>query len=118
MLRLLFSFALLALAMIAMLPAAASAGDPQKQGDSYIKVEVKGKLTTGIIAIGGETTGTTIATPGGTLELDLGKNKDLRTTAEKLNGKAAIATGTLTIRRGVEVPLRFIVTVTDLKAAN
>ncbi len=97
----------------------ATAGDePKKGADAYIKVEVKGKLQTGIVAIGGETTGTIIATPKGTLELDFGKNKELRALAEKLNGKNAVVNGTLTIRRGVEIRQRFIVAVTGLKGAD
>jgi hypothetical protein len=91
----------------------------KKGGDAgYLKIEAKGKITTGIVAIGGETTGTTITTPGGTFELDLSKNKDLQAQAEKLNGKTGIVTGTLAIRKGVEIRQRFIVTVTTLKAAE
>jgi hypothetical protein len=88
----------------------------KKGDDTYIKVEVKGRLKTGIMAIGGETTGTIIATAAGALELDFGKSKELREQAEKLNGKVAIARGTLSIRKGVTVRReRMIVTVTSLK---
>jgi hypothetical protein len=88
------------------------------QEATYIKVEVKGKLRTGIMAIGGETTGTIIETNAGALELDFGKNKELRELAGKLDGKAAIATGTLTFRKGVAIKQRYIVSVTSLKAAD
>lgn len=85
---------------------------------TYIKVEVKGKLKTGIAAIGGETTGTIIETKSGTLELDFGKNKELRELANKLDGKAAVATGTLTFRKGLAVKQRYIVAVATLTAAD
>lgn len=79
------------------------------------KVELTGTLSTGIVAIGGETTGTTIKTKDGTFELDFGKQKELREKAEKLNGKNVMAVGTLTIRKGVEVKERRIVSVTSLE---
>lgn len=88
-----------------------------KPSPEYIKVEVKGKLTAGVFAIGGETTGTTITAKGVTWELDFGKNAELRASARKLNGKKVIVQGQLTRRVGVEIRQRFIVTVTSLKTA-
>ena len=84
----------------------------------YIKVEVKGKLRTGIFAIGGETTGTTISAQGLTWELDFGDNKALREQATKLNGQTAIVKGTLEVRPGVEIRERWIVTVGSLQGAD
>jgi hypothetical protein len=98
-------------------PVRAADKDAPKVEESYIKVEVKGTLQTGIAAIGGETTGVLIKTKDGTLELDL-KDKDLRADAEKLNGKPVLVSGTLAVRKGVEVGQRLIVTVTSLKAAD
>jgi hypothetical protein len=92
-------------------------GDAQKE-ETYVKVEVKGKLQTGIMAPGGETTGVIVQTDTLTLELDLGKSKDLKATADKLKNQVVVATGTLTMRKGVAVKTRLIVTVTDLKAAE
>ncbi len=92
-------------------------GGPKKD-EGYIRVEVKGILRTGIVAVGGETTGTTITNKSGTLELDFGKNQELRELAGKLDGKTVVATGHLTIRKGVEVRQRAIVHVTSLKAAK
>jgi hypothetical protein len=83
-----------------------------------VKVDIKGTLQTGIVAIGGETTGTIVKTKDATLELDLGKNEDLRAQAEKLNGKPVAVKGNLTIKRGVEVRQRLIVKVASLKAAG
>jgi len=86
----------------------------------YIKVEIKGSLRTGIMASGGETTGTTITVKGRgplevTWELDLGSNKEFRDMARKLHGKTALVVGTYSKRRGVEVRERHIVEVTSLK---
>src|SRR5947207_1141086 len=90
-----------------------------KGADSFIKITAKGALRTGLVAIGGETTGTTITTKDGTLELDFGKNKKLRDLAAKLDKKPVEVTGTLTMRQGVENPrTRLIVRVTQLKAVE
>lgn len=99
--------------------ALSSAGERAQKGKAgYIKVEARGVLKTGIVAIGGETTGTILTTPSGVLELDLAKKRDLQALAEKLDGKDVIVTGNLTIRKGVEIRQRLIVTVTGLKAAE
>lgn len=90
---------------------------PPKKSVEFIRVEVQGTLRTGIMAIGGETTGTTITAKGVTWELDLGRGDDLRKKAEKLNGKAALVRGELTRRGGVEIKERWIVKVSSLEAA-
>jgi len=109
---------LAALPLVLLMPALASGQDKAapKGGDS-IRVEVQGKLQTGIMAIGGETTGTTITANGVTWELDLGRNAALRKKAEELNGKQALVRGELTRRQGVEVKERWIVKVNSLEAA-
>ncbi len=78
-------------------------------------VEMNGKLRTGIVAVGGETTGTIIETKNGTFELDFGKDKELRQKADKFNGKMVRVAGTLTVRKGVEVKERRIITVKKLE---
>jgi hypothetical protein len=86
-----------------------------KKDDTFIKVEIKGKLKTGLMAIGGETTGIIIAAKDGSMELDFGKNEKLRELANANDGKTVTAKGTLTMRRGVEIKgVRMIVNVTDL----
>jgi hypothetical protein len=82
------------------------------------KVEYKGTLHTGIVAIGGETTGINIDTKDGTFELDLGTDRKLLKKAEELNGKKVVVKGTLEVRKGVEIAERKIITVTSLKAAD
>jgi hypothetical protein len=82
------------------------------------QVEVRGTLRTGVVAVGGETTGTVIETKGGPYELDLGGDKALRQKADQLNGKAVVVTGTLGVRPGVEVKERKVITVASLKEAR
>lgn len=83
------------------------------------KVELTGTLRTGIVAIGGETTGTLLETKKkGRFELDFGKLKALRQAAEKLDGKQVRVVGTLEIRKGVEIKERRIVRVTSLEEAK
>ncbi len=105
---------------LAALTALAAGEEGKKAADKEAgkKVEVKGTLRTGVVAIGGETTGVVVATKGGTYELELGKDKALRRQAEKLNGKAVLVAGTLEVRKGVEVKERRIITVTSLAAAD
>ncbi len=103
--------ALLGVACLLALPALGAEKGPKK-------VEKTGKLKTGIVAIGGETTGTIVETKDGTFELDLGKDKELRAKAEKLSGKKVTVTGTLEVRKGVEVKERKIIKVTELKEAG
>jgi hypothetical protein len=96
------------------------AGQNQKDAkDKDVKkMELTGKLRTGIVAIGGETTGTILETKKGTFELELGKQMELRQKAEKLNGKNVTVVGKLEIRKGVEVKERRIITVTSLEEAK
>ncbi len=90
----------------------------QKGNKDYVKVEIQGKLQTGIMAIGGETTGTRISANGITWEVDLGKDAKLRRKGEELGGKKVILTGLLTRRKGVEIRERWIVTMKSIKAAG
>ena len=109
---------LIALSLVLLMSVPGSGQDkaPPKAGE-FIRVEVQGKLQTGIMAIGGETTGTIITANGVTWELDLGGNADLQKKAEELNGKQALVRGELSRRQGVEVKERWIVKVGSLEAA-
>jgi hypothetical protein len=95
--------------------AAALSGGPA--ADDSIEVVVRGTLRTGMVAIGGETTGTTITARGLTWELDLGRDQALRRKAESLSRQRVVVRGTLEPRAGVEVPQRLIVSVNSLEAA-
>lgn len=90
----------------------------EEKEESYIQVEIKGTLETGIAAIGGETTGTIIKVGKVTWELDLGGNKQLIALAEKLDKQPVIVTGRYQQKAGVEIPVRHIVTVKTLKGAK
>ena len=89
-----------------------------EQSDEYIKVEIKGIIQGGVVAVGGETTGTVITAKGITWELDLSKSESFRKSAEKLDGKTVLVNGSLELRKGVEIAKRWIVTVTSLKAGD
>jgi len=93
---------------------AAITAEAQSTSES-IAVVVVGTIRTGIVAIGGETTGTTITAKGITWELDLGNNPALAETAKQLNGKQAAVTGSLERKTGVEIPVRFVVTVKSIE---
>jgi len=97
---------------------AVPAGDAPKGQLSPGPVEVTGKLQTGIMAIGGETTGTIIRIPGqGIYELDVRGSKELMKSVPALDGKQVKVTGTLVIKPGVEIRERRIIKVTALTAA-
>ena len=80
----------------------------------YIKVDVRGKLNSQIMAIGGETTGVNITATGVTWELDFGANQDLRRKAKLMHNKTVTVQGKLTVKRGVEIARRWIVRVETL----
>lgn len=91
---------------------------PKAKSGEFVKVSVKGKLKTGIFAIGGETTGSTITADGITWELDFGTNKTLLEQAQNLNGKQVHVKGRLHRKPGVEVRERWIVDVKSLVEAE
>ena len=90
------------------LPAAAEAGE-------YVRVEMRGEVSTGLAAIGGETTGAAIKADGITFELDFGGKSQLTEKAEAANGQVAKVTGRLERRAGVEVKERWILLVETLE---
>jgi hypothetical protein len=90
----------------------------EEKTDEGKAVEFKGMLRTGIMAIGGETTGTIISVKGKTYELDFRNSPKLRALAEKLNRKEVVVKGTLQRKEGIEIPERWIIMVTDLLPAE
>lgn len=83
--------------------------------DAGNKCEITGTLEVGVIAIGGETTGTVIHAKQATWELDFKGDKKLEDLAETLNRKTVLVTGTCRKIKGVEIPERQIIEVTSLK---
>jgi len=86
------------------------------EDDDIVVVKVVGTLKTGQVAIGGETTGTTIKSKGITWQLEFADNAELKQTAEKLSGKRVTVEGSLERRSGVEVKELWVITVTKLQA--
>jgi hypothetical protein len=91
--------------------------DDKPPADS-IQVEVRGTLQTGIVAIGGETTGTIIKSGNVTWELDLGGDANLIAQATKLNMKKALVRGAYYKKPGIEIAERHIVRVKSLAPAD
>jgi hypothetical protein len=79
--------------------------------------EYRGKLETGVVAVGGESTGMTITVGAATYEVDVHGDKTLGDTAQQLNGKEALVTGYLETRQGVETGKRQIIVATTLRPA-
>ena len=80
-----------------------------------IEVIVRGELNSQVVAIGGETTGSTISASGATWELDFGEDEQMRRRARRLHGRTVRLSGELTVKKGVEVPQRAIVQVQSLQ---
>ena len=98
-------------------PAGAGARAKSPVAD-YIKVEIRGKLSTGVLAIGGETTGITISSRGINWELDVSGDQAVRKSVSALNGKTVVVSGELSVRRGVERKSRWIVKVASMGVAD
>ena len=114
-----FGVAILAAAMaVAFVGAGASpvAGATPPAATAANSITFTGKLNTGMMAIGGETTGIIISDGKTTYELDI-KDAGLRAKADQLNGKQATVQGTLTVKAGVEIAQRRIIAVETLEAA-
>jgi len=91
--------------------------DAAAEDEEYIRVEIKGRLNSQIMAIGGETTGVVVEASGAMLELDL-KDERQRRAAELLHEQQVLVTGRLQVLRGVEIRQRWIVTVESLRSAK
>ena len=104
--------------LVAAVAVAPGEGRTADGADESIEVVVRGTLRTGMMAIGGETTGTTVTASGATWELDLGGNPKWKAQAESLGGKRVVVTGTLAVRPGVERRQRWILTVKSLEPAS
>ena len=100
---------------------AMTAADPAREkerDEESVEVTIVGTIRAGIVAIGGETTGTTITAKKMTFELDFGEVEDSRMLAEELDGKKAKVRGSLERRAGVEIKERWIVTVEKIEPVD
>ena len=93
----------------------ACAAEPQvaKLGETALRVECHGKLRHGVVAIGGETTGTTLAFDGTTWELKL-HDEASRTFVKEHHKQPITAIGVLRRVVGTAVPVRWIMEVERL----
>jgi outer membrane protein OmpA-like peptidoglycan-associated protein len=76
--------------------------------------EWTGRVTTGMMAAGGETTGIILVTAEDQLELQPA-DPAMRQRLQDLNGKTVTIRGTLQIARGVEIKTRRIIKVADIR---
>jgi len=81
---------------------------PAPRGNESIRVVVRGRLETDIVAIGGETTGVVIRSKGLMFEVALDR-PELKERAEALNGQHALVAGELVVKEGVETGTRLII---------
>ena len=91
------------------------ADGPVSKQDHIVSVVCRGLIHTDVVALGGETTGSTLElTSDGreTWELQL-SDRDV-TTARRANGKSVLVSGTVSVKRGIAVAERWIVTVRNL----
>lgn len=88
---------------------------PVSKKDHGVSVVCRGLIHTDVVALGGETTGYTVEpTSDGreSWELQL-PDRDVAT-ARRTNGKSVLVSGTVSVKRGVAIPERWIVTVRNL----
>ena len=93
--------------------ACAAEPQPSKPGEASLRVECHGKLRHGVVAIGGETTGTTLSFDGTTWELKL-PDEASRTFVKEHHKQPITASGVLRRVVGTAVPVRWILEVERL----
>ena len=112
-------FRLLSLAALLAAGCVAATTPPPKEKEKAAPVQTyTGTVRTGIMAIGGETTGILLETAAnGTYELDTRGDREKAAQLEKLDGKKAVVTGEYRPRPGVEIKERRILIVASVAAA-
>lgn len=83
-----------------------------------VHVEIVGRVRTGVVSVGAETTGAMIAADGIVMELDFQNDEQLMEAAKHLGNAMANVKGRLNRDSGVEVSDRWIVTVESLTPAE
>ena len=84
---------------------------PDQDAIGSINVDMIGIIHGGIMAIGGETTGSTVTALGITWELDCGGKPELEQFVARHDGEEVSVRGTITVKHGVERGQRIIVKV-------
>ncbi|MCA9104705.1 MAG: hypothetical protein KDA83_04720 [Planctomycetales bacterium] len=111
------------LLLVAIVMGGGHAAAQDEPGDSEppagIELIIVGKLETGIVAIGGETTGTVVRASGVTWEVEWEAEREeaLSTFAERISGNQVAVSGSLRLVKGVERGDRWILTAHSLAAA-
>lgn len=83
--------------------------------DHTVTCVCRGRLSTGILALGGETTGYIVdVTNAGSVTWELDLDKRERSRADLLDGRAVLVSGDLVVRKGVAVADRWMVRVRTL----
>lgn len=82
-----------------------------------ITIECHGVLKDGVVAIGGETTGTTVTVGQMTLELNLNDDAK-RTFAKEHDKQQVLVTGSLRLVTGTQIAVRWVVDVVQLSVAK
>lgn len=95
--------------VLAVVTGLAVAQEP-KSGDQPIRVECHGQLRDGMVAVGGESTGTIVKLPGFTWELQF-RDRDGKAFAQRCHKRPVSITGSLRRVTGVERLARWIVDV-------
>jgi outer membrane protein OmpA-like peptidoglycan-associated protein len=88
-------------------------GGAQNTSTTRGAAEWTGRVQTGMMAVGGETTGIVLTVGSERFELQAG-DESMRRQLGDLNGKTATIRGTLEVRPGVEVRSRRIITVSEI----
>ena len=108
-------FLMASMSMLNLLSAAEQAPlDKPSQGNA-ITIQVNGRLQTGVMAIGAETTGTTIVADDIRFDVDWGRRTSLARRAQGLDGKSVRITGSLRQRTGPERGQRLIIEVSSME---
>ena len=103
------------LARLLLLVIAAALGFAVAHAADYVKVEVRGTLNTGVMAIGGESTGTIITVGPVVWELEVPAEAPAAQRLQALDGAEVVVTGVYRQQEGVEIPIRHIVTVDSIR---
>lgn len=99
---------------VLLFPEVACAQIPNGPAD-YMNVEITGDLRTGLVAIGGETTGSDIVANGWRFELDY-PTDEMATYADRLaQSKHAQVLGSFRLEKGVELPDRWVLDVKKIR---
>ena len=91
------------------------ADGPVSEKDHGVSVVCRGLVHTDVVALGGETTGCTLElTSDGRETWELQLSDQDAATARRANGKPVLVSGTVSVKRGIAVAERWIVTVRNL----